>query len=168
MSKEFLAEEIRKISDSLDKIAEADVEETEVEETEDGEIDEAADDHNPDPSAAKPKTDKPAHEKPAEDPKIGTVGSDANADASVDDMMTHEKNPVKLEGSIAVKSLAQALGIQNTALFAAAFNALKQGKLPNNQAQIRELAIAFDKLLAADASTTGKVLNQLRRIHKAS
>ena len=165
MSKEFLAEEIRKISDSLDKIAEADVEETEVEETEDSKLDEADKDHNPDPSAAKPKSD---NVKPTEDPKVGTVASDAKADASVDDMMTHEKNPVKLEGSIAVKSLAQALGIQNTSLFASAFNALKQGKLPNNQAQIRELAIAFDKLLAADASTTGKVLNQLRRIHKAS
>ena len=79
-----------------------------------------------------------------------------------------KKKPVKLQGAIAVKNLAEMLGIQNTILFTTAFNALRSGRLPSNQAQIRELAIAFDKLLAADASTTTKVLNQLRMIHKAT
>jgi hypothetical protein len=83
-------------------------------------------------------------------------------------MMTHEKGPDKLEGSVAVKNLAGLLGIDNTGLFAQAFNALRQGKIPSNSTQVRELAIAFYKLLAADASTTSKVLSQLRRIHKAS
>lgn len=150
MAKEFLTDEIRKIANSLNRISESTGDDTENRPSED-------------PLAANAK-----NKSTGTNPKVGTVASDAKANAAVDDIMTHEKGPVKLQGSIAVKSLAQALGIQNTNLFAAAFNALKQGKIPNNQAQVRELAIAFDKLLAADSSTTGKVLNQLRRIHKAS
>jgi len=94
--------------------------------------------------------------------------ADIEADKTVTDLMTHEKKPEKLTGSIQIKSLAQLLGIENTALFAAAFNNLRAGKLPSNTAQLKELAIAFNRLLAADASTTSKVLSQLRRIHKAS
>jgi len=131
MQNKFLAEDLRKIADQINNIAEAD---------------------------AAPAANTPA------DP----AAADAKATADVTDLMTHEKKPTKLTGTLAVKNLAQLLGIENSTLFAAAFNNLRQGKLPSNTAQIRELAIAFDKLLAADASTTGKVLNQLRRIHKSS
>lgn len=93
---------------------------------------------------------------------------EAKPDKSVSDTMTHEKKPSKLTGSVQVKQLAQLLGIENTQLFTTAFTNLRMGRLPTSNAQVRELAIAFDKLLAADASTTGKVLNQLRRIHKAN
>lgn len=96
------------------------------------------------------------------------IETDAKADTAVTDMMSQEKGLSKLDGSLAVKNLASLLGIDNTALFSAAFNALRQGKIPNNQSQVRELAIAFYRILASDASTTSKVLNQLRRIHKKS
>ena len=99
-----------------------------------------------------------------EDPDLEDVATDN----TVTDLMTHENNPTPLTGSFRVKELAQLLGIKNTALFNSAFNNLRAGKLPTNSAQLRELAIAFDRLLAADASTTGKVLNQLRRIHKST
>ena len=88
-------------------------------------------------------------------------------DGAVTDLMTKEKAPEKLEGTISIKSLAADLGIQNVAEFQAAFNMLRQGKMPSKSTQIRELAIAFDKLLAADASTTSRVLTRLRQIHKA-
>ncbi len=147
MSQLFLTEELRKISDSLNKITEAD------------------DNKNIAPPTE--KINQPNVPDQA-DPEVANTTSDAEADNSVADIMTHEKQPGKLQGTITVKSLAQSLGMQNINLFTAAFNALRQGKLPNNQAQVRELAIAFYKLLAVDAATTSKVLNQLRRIHKAS
>jgi hypothetical protein len=150
MQQKFLVEELRKISNSLKKINEADMPST------------PNDDEEEESYGADPDAD-------ANDSGNDTdVASDAQADASIDDMMTHEKEPEKLEGSVAVKNLAGLLGIDNTSLFVNAFNALKAGKIPSNQPQVRELAIAFYKLLAADASTTSKVLSQLRRIHKAS
>lgn len=133
MSNKFLAEDIRKIANTLN-LLEAD--------------------SNNDTSKISSNTDIPL--------------SDIEAETSINDIMTHEKKPEKLQGSIAIKDLAKSLGIQNTTLFASAFNALRQGKIPSNQSQVRELAIAFYKLLAADASTTSKVLNQFRRIHKVS
>lgn len=101
-------------------------------------------------------------------PDAAPDAAPAEPDKSVSDTMTHEKKPGKLTGSVQVKQLAQLLGIENTQLFTTAFTNLRMGRLPTSTAQVRELAIAFDKLLAADASTTGKVLNQLRRIHKAN
>lgn len=89
-------------------------------------------------------------------------------DSAVMDLMTKEKAPEKLEGSVSVKSLAADLGIQNVAEFQSAFNMLRQGKMPTKTSQIRELAMAFDKLLAADASTTSRVLTKLRQIHKSN
>lgn len=149
MQQKFLVEELRKISNSLKKINEADMPSTPNDKPEE----EATSDAQADANDTGNETE---------------VASDAHADASVDDMMTQEKQPEKLEGSVAVKNLAGLLGIDNTALFTNAFSSLKSGKIPSNQAQVRELAIAFYKLLAADASTTSKVLSQLRRIHKAS
>jgi len=140
MPTKFLAEDLRSIANKLNRI------------------------YEDDKSDGTKQTLPTTNEGPPDDSEI----SDIAANANVDDMMTHEKKPVKLQGTIAVKNLAKLMGIQNTSLFSSAFNALRSGKLPSNQAQIRELAIAFDKLLAADASTTTQVLNQLRRIHKAS
>ena len=139
MSQKFLAEDFRSIANKLARVNEAD---------------------EPIPAVSDPLAKNST--------KVGTPAADIAADTTVDDMMTHEKKPVKLQGIIAVKNLAKILGIKNTGLFSSAFNALRAGKLPNNQSQVRELAIAFDLLLAADASTTTQVLNQLRRIHKAS
>lgn len=88
-------------------------------------------------------------------------------EGAVTDLMTKEKGPEKLEGSISIKSLAADLGLQNVGEFQAAFNMLRQGMMPTKNSHIRELAMAFDKLLAADASTTSRVLTRLRQIHKA-
>ena len=93
--------------------------------------------------------------------------AESTIDHDITDVMTKEKEPEKLSGNINVKSLAQDLGIDNVDAFQSAFNSLKQGKMPTNSSQIRELAIAFDKLLAADASTTSRVLSKLRQIHKS-
>ncbi len=90
------------------------------------------------------------------------------SDASITDLMTKEKAPEKLEGSVSIKSLAADLGLSNIPEFQSAFNMLRQGKMPTKTTQIRELAMAFDRLLAADASTTSRVLTKLRQIHKAN
>ena len=123
MDKTYLAEDFRKLSDTLDAI-----------------VNEAP-------------TDKDAEK---------------TTDASITDLMTKEKAPEKLEGSISIKNLATDLGLSNIAEFQAAFNMLRQGKMPTKNTQIRELAMAFDRLLAADASTTSRVLTKLRQIHKAN
>jgi hypothetical protein len=138
MKQKFLVEELRKIQDNLKKINEAEIPDSE---------------------------DADANDTSS---NIKDTATDAKADATVTDMMTHEKTPDKLQGSVAVKNLASLLGIENIQLFTNSFNTLRTGKIPSNQAQVRELAIAFYKLLAADASVTSKVLSQLRRIHKAS
>lgn len=124
MDKTYLAEDFRKLSDTLDAIVS---------------------------EAATPEKD---------DAKT--------ADASITDLMTKEKAPEKLEGSLSIKNLAADLGLDNVAEFQAAFNMLRQGKMPTKSTQIRELAMAFDRLLAADASTTSRVLTKLRQIHRAN
>ena len=149
MHDKFLAEDIRKISDKLYKI---------------------------DEKFEKPKeddTDLPNNTKSLKSVEKTAANIDKKddeiaADNTVTDLMTHEKKPTPLTGSFRVKELAQLLGIKNTRLFSSAFNNLRAGKLPSETSQLRELAIAFDRLLAADSSTTSKVLNQLRRIHKAT
>jgi hypothetical protein len=157
MPQKFLTEELRRISDKLKKINEAGMppspEGGDEQKPVGGAFDQTEDQPDPDANDSGNDTD---------------VASDAHADASIDDMMTQEKKPEKLQGSVAIKNLAGLLGIDNTVLFTSAFNALRSGKIPSNQAQVRELAITFYKLLAADASTTSKVLSQLRRIHKSS
>lgn len=92
---------------------------------------------------------------------------DKSSEKTVMDLMTKEKAPQKLEGNVSVKSLASDLGLENINEFQSAFNMLRQGKMPTKPTQIRELAMAFDRLLAADASTTSRVLTKLRQIHKA-
>lgn len=141
MSTKFLAEDLRSIANKLNRIHEA---------------------SKPVDAAKDPIS------TPPNNTTVGTTSANIVADTSVDDMMTHEKKPAKLVGSIAVKELAKILGITNVALFTSAFNALRSGKVPSNQTQVRELAIAFGLLLASDASTTTNVLNKLRRIHKSS
>lgn len=125
MDKTYLAEDFRKLSDTLDAIV---------------------------------------NEAPAAPEKVDAK----TADASITDLMTKEKAPEKLEGSVSIKNLAADLGLDNVAEFQAAFNMLRQGKMPTKSTQIRELAMAFDRLLAADASTTSRVLTKLRQIHKAN
>ena len=89
-------------------------------------------------------------------------------DKTVSDLMTTEKEPEKLSGSVNVESLAKDLGINDVSAFKAAFNSLKQGKMPASKSQVVSLATAFDKLLAADASTTSRILSKLRQIHRSS
>lgn len=107
--------------------------------------------------------DSIVNEAPEKDEK----GVPKSPEATTMDLMTKEKAPEKLSGSLSVKSLATDLGLENVSEFQAAFNMLKQGKMPTKTTQIRELAMAFDRLLAADASTTSRVLTKLRQIHKA-
>lgn len=94
--------------------------------------------------------------------------AESSVDKAVSDVMTQEKEPEKLAGSVNVESLAKDLGINDIAAFKSAFSSLKQGKMPTNKQQVMSLAAAFDKLLAADASTTSRVLSKLRQIHKAN
>jgi hypothetical protein len=115
---------------------------------------------NEDPDIAPDDEETP--DEPEESP-----AADGSPDEEVDSLMTKPRNPNEIVGTIDVKSLASDLGLKNPKLFNAAFNSLRAGHLPNSVFQLRELAVAFDALCAADAETTTKVLNKLRKIHRA-
>jgi len=144
MQQVYVAEDFRKIADLLESISEAD---------------------------KKDSNDQEASKDTASDQEDKSTEDDTNSDQistdkAVDDVMTKEKEPEKLTGTVSINTLAADLGIRNLGTFTKAFNQLRRGKMPTNTDQVKELAIAFDKLLAADASTTSRVLNRLRQIHK--
>ncbi len=87
-------------------------------------------------------------------------------DKTVDDLMTTEKKPTNKVDSNDVTALANDLGIENPELFDAAFKSIRVGKMPEDADQLKELASAFDKILSGDASTTSKVISQLRDLYK--
>lgn len=88
-------------------------------------------------------------------------------DKDMTDLMTKEKKPVKLTGAINIRALATDLGIENINLFLTAFNMLKKGQMPTSQQQIRELAVAFDKLISVDDPIKiSRILSKLRQIHR--
>lgn len=87
-------------------------------------------------------------------------------DKTVDDLMTTEKKPTNKVDSSDVTALANDLGVENPELFDAAFKSIRVGKMPSESDQLKELAVAFDKILSGDASTTSKVISQLRDLYK--
>lgn len=87
-------------------------------------------------------------------------------DKTVDDLMTTEKKPTNKVDTNDVTALASDLGVENPELFNAAFKSIRVGKMPDDADQLKELAVAFDKILSGDASTTSKVISQLRDLYK--
>ena len=87
-------------------------------------------------------------------------------DKTVDDLMTTEKKPTNKVDTSDVTALANDLGVENPELFNAAFKSIRVGKMPDDADQLKELAVAFDKILSGDASTTSKVISQLRDLYK--
>ena len=87
-------------------------------------------------------------------------------DKTVDDLMTTEKKPTNKVDTSDVTALANDLGVENPELFNAAFKSIRIGKMPEEADQLKELAVAFDKILSGDASTTSKVISQLRNLYK--
>lgn len=85
---------------------------------------------------------------------------------TVDDLMTTEKKPTNKVDTSDVTALANDLGVENPELFNAAFKSIRVGKMPDDADQLKELAVAFDKILSGDASTTSKVISQLRDLYK--
>jgi hypothetical protein len=157
MNNRFLAEDFRKIAQRLAEIADEDLHD---DATETGGADgEEVPDGSPVPDEADAAPEAEGTDGPADTEAV---------DQSATDLMTQEKKPERLTGGISIQTLAKDLGLTNVKTFNAAFNSLKAGKMPSNSAQVRELAIAFDKLLAADASTTSRILTKLRAIHKAN
>jgi hypothetical protein len=76
------------------------------------------------------------------------------------DVMPHDK----LEGSINPSQLADILGLADISLFNRALRKMRQGDDLNRQ-EMTEMAIAFERLLAADSKNTQKAMNMLKRIH---
>jgi hypothetical protein len=87
-------------------------------------------------------------------------------DKTVDDLMTTEKKPTNKVATSDVTALANDLGVENPEQFNAAFKSIRIGKMPDDADQLKELAVAFDKILSGDASTTSKVISQLRDLYK--
>jgi hypothetical protein len=76
------------------------------------------------------------------------------------DVMPHDE----LEGSINPSQLADILGLDDISLFNRALRKMRQGDDLNRQ-EMTEIAIAFERLLAADSKNTQKAMNMLKRIH---
>ena len=96
-------------------------------------------------------------------PEAGSIDQ-AQDDTDIEDIMTEPKQPK--QGTISVETLANDLGMDNTALFKQAFNQLRAGSEPSDPDQIRELAAAFTKLMSTDTSTAQRVVNRLRTIYR--
>ena len=97
---------------------------------------------------------------------ISEADDGVGVDKTVDDLMTTEKNPTNKVESSDVTALASDLGVENPELFNAAFKSIRVGKMPEEADQLKELAVAFDKILSGDAGTTGRVISQLRDLYK--
>jgi hypothetical protein len=97
---------------------------------------------------------------------IAEADTVVGVDKTIDDLMTTEKTPTNKVSSDDVVSLASDLGVENPDLFDAAFKSIRVGKMPEDADQLKELAVAFDKILSGDAGTTGRVISELRDLYK--
>lgn len=111
----------------------------------------------------------PPEEEPEEPavtpPEADTVDQEAD-DADIKDIMTTPKNSESKK--ISVTTLATDLGLENPDIFKSAFRQLRNGDLPADEDEMRELGDAFFKIMTADASTTQRVINRLRSIYRKS
>lgn len=88
-------------------------------------------------------------------------------DDALNDMSSHkdEMPHEELEGNINPHQLADILGLKDIGLFQRAIRKLRDGNSISRQ-EITEIAIAFEKLLAAEPEDTQKAMVILKRIHK--
>lgn len=108
----------------------------------------------------KPEQDAPEGE---ETPEPGSIDQ-PEVDRDIDDLMTTPRE--QGDPQISVETLADDLGLQDTAGFKAAFNSLRQGGMPSDPNQVDQLANAFSMLMSSDASTAQRVVNRLRAIYR--
>jgi len=84
---------------------------------------------------------------------------------SQDDLHTDEMPQEELEGNINPNQLADILGLRDTSLFQRAIRKIRDGHNISRQ-EMTEIAIAFEKLLAAEPEDTQKAMVILKRIHR--
>jgi len=103
--------------------------------------------------------------EPEERPKSKI--SELPPDVEVDKLMTKPRKPGKELKKIDVSDSADRLGLKNGKIFNSAFNNLRNGRMPTDVLELRELAAALDSLLVSDPETTTTVLNKLRKVFKS-
>lgn len=111
----------------------------------------------------------------AEEPDDAPAGpapepsDDDSEDGLVKGLMTNKTTQDKLSGSMNVAALAQDLGLDDTEAgqFNTAFNKLKNARTLG-MGDFAAITAVFDRILSSDASTTSKVINKLRAIHKTA
>lgn len=103
-----------------------------------------------------------AEEKPGE-PETGSIEQPA-IDKNIEDLMTTPKQSGS--NSLTLDTLADDLGLSNSGAFTAAFDLLRSGSTVDDPVLVGSLANAFVRLMVADASTTQRILNRLRREYK--
>lgn len=87
-------------------------------------------------------------------------------DLNTDPMSHKDEMPQEeLEGNINPKQLADILGLVDTSLFQRAIRKIRDGHSISRQ-EMTEVAIAFEKLLAAEPEDTQKAMVILKRIHR--
>ena len=94
---------------------------------------------------------------------------DDSEDGLINNLMTSKKTTDTLAGNIDVTELAHELGLDDTEAgqFDTAFDKLKTASTLG-MGDFAAITAVFDRILSSDASTTSKVINQLRAIHKKS
>jgi len=109
------------------------------------------------PEGAEAPKEEPAEPGSVDQPKI---------DQKIDDLMTTPKDPAA--GQIGLETLGDDLGMDDPAAFKQAFDQLRSGSSIDDPALVGQLANAFVRLMVADASTTQRVLNRLRKMYKSN
>ena len=120
------------------------------------------------PAADAPAPEVAAAEAPAEEPADAPDEEpEPDEDGLVKDIMTTKKTDDKLTGTVNVRQLASDLGLDDTEAgqFNTAFGKLKNASTLG-MGDFAVITAAFDRILSADASTTSKVINALRKMHK--
>ena len=106
---------------------------------------------------AAPPVDAPAPEMPEQPPV-----DQPELDKDIDDVMTTPKTASPDDA--AIDAIADDLGVDDTASFTAAFDAMRSGA-STEELDGASIIRAFERLMSADTSTVQKSINRLRDIY---
>lgn len=104
-------------------------------------------------------------ESTSDTPQPGSVDQE-KVDTDIEKLMTTPKQADVQDD--ALETLASDMGMDNPGAFRAAFELLRGGSTVDDPVLVGQLANAFVRLMVADAGTTQKVVNRLRREYKSA
>lgn len=109
--------------------------------------------------------DKVAEPQDDDAPQPGSEDQ-KQVDTDIEKLMTTPKQDAGMDDEL--ETLGKDMGMDNPGAFRAAFELLRGGSTVDDPVLIGQLANAFVRLMVADASTTQKAVNRLRKAYKAN